>query len=27
LVDYARDCCVVRELTETEREMLGLPAR
>jgi WD40 repeat protein len=27
LTDYARECCVVRELTEAEREMLGLPAR
>jgi WD40 repeat protein len=27
LMDYARQCCVVRELTDAEREMLGLPAR
>jgi WD40 repeat protein len=27
LMDYARECCVVRELTDAEREMLGLPAR
>ena len=27
LMDYARKCCVVRELTDAEREMLGLPLR
>jgi hypothetical protein len=27
LMDHARECCVVRELTDAEREMLGLPAR
>jgi WD40 repeat protein/DNA-binding SARP family transcriptional activator len=27
LIDYARECCVVRELTDAEREMLGLPLR
>jgi WD40 repeat protein len=27
LMDYARECCVVRELTDAEREMLGLPVR
>jgi WD40 repeat protein/DNA-binding SARP family transcriptional activator len=27
LTDYARACCVVRELTQAERDMLGLPAR
>lgn len=27
LVDYAKDCCVVRELTNAEREQLGLPQR
>jgi hypothetical protein len=27
LMDHARACCIVRELTEAEREMLGLPAR
>jgi WD40 repeat protein len=27
LMDHARECCVVRELTYAEREMLGLPAR
>jgi WD40 repeat protein len=25
LIDYARECCVVRELTDAERELLGLP--
>jgi WD40 repeat protein len=27
LMDYAKDCCVVRELTDAERELLGLPPR
>jgi WD40 repeat protein len=27
LMDYARECCVVRELTVEEQEMLGLPGR
>ncbi|MBN1813285.1 MAG: hypothetical protein JXA14_15725 [Anaerolineae bacterium] len=27
LLDYARECCVVRELTDVERELLGLPPR
>jgi len=27
LLDYARECCVLRELTATEREQFGLPAR
>ena len=27
LMDYVRECCVVRELTNAEREMLGLPPR
>ncbi len=27
LVDYARECCVFRELTDAEREQYGLPAR
>ena len=25
LIDYARACCVVRELTAEDREMFGLP--
>lgn len=25
LIDYARECCVVRELTAAEREQFGLP--
>jgi hypothetical protein len=24
---YARECCLIRELTEDERELFGLPAR
>jgi WD40 repeat protein len=27
LIDYAKECCVVRELTAEEREQFGLPAR
>ena len=27
LVDYARECCIVRELTPEEREQFGLPGR
>ena len=27
LVAYAKDCCVVRELTPDEREIFGLPPR
>jgi WD40 repeat protein len=27
LIDYARECCVVRELTPEERAKFGLPAR
>jgi hypothetical protein len=27
LIEYARECCVFRELTEAEREQYGLPAR
>jgi WD40 repeat protein len=27
LIDYAKECCVVRELTDAERERLGLPLR
>jgi len=27
LIDYARDCCLVRELTPEEREVFGLPER
>jgi WD40 repeat protein len=27
LIEYARECCVVRELTDAEREQFGLPAR
>jgi hypothetical protein len=25
LIAYAKDCCVVRELTSDEREVFGLP--
>ena len=25
LIDYAKECCVVRELTPGEREVFGLP--
>jgi hypothetical protein len=25
LIDYARDCCIVRELTDAGREQFGLP--
>jgi len=27
LIDYAKECCVVRELTVEEREQFGLPSR
>jgi hypothetical protein len=27
LIDYAKECCVVRELTAEEREQFGLPPR
>jgi WD40 repeat protein len=27
LIDYAKECCVVRELTPDEREVFGLPPR
>jgi len=27
LIDYARECCLVRELTTDEREQFGLPAK
>jgi WD40 repeat protein len=27
LIDYAKECCVVRELTDEEREQFGLPPR
>jgi WD40 repeat protein/DNA-binding SARP family transcriptional activator len=27
LIDYARECCVIRELTAEEREQFGLPTR
>jgi hypothetical protein len=27
LIDYAKECCVVRELTPDEREQFGLPPR
>ena len=27
LIDYAKECCVVRELTPGEREVFGLPPR
>ena len=27
LIDYARECCLVRELTSEERDLFGLPAR
>ena len=27
LIDHARECCVVRELTAEERVQFGLPAR
>ena len=25
LVDYAKECCVIRELTDAERKQFGLP--
>jgi len=25
LIAYAKDCCVIRELTESERQQFGLP--
>ena len=27
LIDYARECCVLRELTSEERDLFGLPPR
>jgi WD40 repeat protein len=27
LIDYAKECCVVRKLTDEEREQFGLPPR
>jgi hypothetical protein len=27
LIDHAKECCVVRELTPEEREQFGLPPR
>ena len=27
LIDYAKECCVIRELTDAEREQFGLPSR
>ena len=27
LIDYAKDCCVIRELTDEERVQFGLPLR
>jgi hypothetical protein len=26
LVDYAKECCVIRQLTPAERQQYGLPA-
>jgi hypothetical protein len=27
LIAYARECCLIRQLTADERELFGLPAR
>jgi hypothetical protein len=27
LIDFAKECCIVRELTEEERERFGLPSQ
>ena len=27
LIEYARECCMIRELTDAEREQFGLPLR
>jgi hypothetical protein len=27
LIAYARECCLIRELTADERQLFGLPAR
>jgi WD40 repeat protein len=27
LIDYAHQCCIIRELTDSERELFGLPPR